>query len=207
MNENNDQKKLETTNSSKSKKSNLLLILIIIILVIGLIAVLYYFLVMPKNRGTQTESDNIQTYENSRFGFSFGYPSNWQLGEAPTNNDGRTITSSSGEVTCRAFGFYNIQTNGSKEPQTLDQYIGWLIDTGTQANPSGSFSVIENSKTKLGEKDAVRLVLSESGSVSDSIYTLDTEKGVGFSCDYNNLDQRLTFEDIFNLMKESFKIK
>ncbi|CAM3156299.1 hypothetical protein [Sporolactobacillus spathodeae] len=46
--------------------------------------------------GKQAKSDNINTsynkYTNNRFGFSIEYPSNFNMGEAPTNNDGRTFS-------------------------------------------------------------------------------------------------------------------
>ena len=31
------------------------------------------------------------SYKNGRFGFTVSYPSNWTLGEMPTNGDGRTL--------------------------------------------------------------------------------------------------------------------
>ena len=46
-------------------------------------------------------------YENSRYGFSLEYPSNWTPGEQTANNIGQEFFSPDDEVFCYAYGFEN----------------------------------------------------------------------------------------------------
>lgn len=59
--------------------------------------------------GKPTVSDNTHisynTYTNNRFGFSIEYPSNFKMGQVPTNNDGRQF--SDGQCNITVFGSNN----------------------------------------------------------------------------------------------------
>lgn len=187
-----------------------LVLMIICLIIIGLVVGLRYF-VPPKNEATKDDNNNnnteMLTYNNSRFGFSISYPANWQIGQAPANDDGRSITSPDKLVVCQAFGFNNSLTNDSGQPMTLDQYIEWSINMERQAVSENKVNIVDKSQIKLGDKTATRLVLDNNGEISDSVYTLDNKTGFGFSCNYDNLDQRQKYNDSFVLMYKSFTIK
>lgn len=204
MSENNDQTGNNHSWIFKNKKT-LLLIFLIICLSLGL-----YYLVR-QGRSQNIDQNNqtaiFLTYENSRFGFSIQYPKNWQLGEAPTNKDGREISSADNQAECRAYGFLNTLTNDSGQAQTLDQYVDWVAENARGEAKNTNFSIIEKSSSKLDGYDAKRLVLNSNGAISDSIYAFKAEEGFGFSCEYKSLDQKEKFKAEFDSMSKSFKIK
>lgn len=51
-----------------------------------------YFHPVNENANGYLQLDNKwASYKNGRFGFTVSYPPNWTLGEAPTNDDGRSL--------------------------------------------------------------------------------------------------------------------
>lgn len=198
MTENNE--KLSSSKIHWIKKNRTFVILIGIVITIVLLAVLYYLLIIKQNK-------DVLTYENSRYGFKVDYPDDWRLGQEPTNSDGREISSPDDQVICRAYGFNNSLPNDSGQPQTTNQYVEWIIETEKQTAENTGFNLIDKSQSKLGGEEAMRLVFESDGKISDLIYSLNTEIGLGLSCEYDSSGQRQKYQNDFDLMLESFEIK
>lgn len=141
-----------------------------------------------------------QAYKNSRYGFSLEYPTNWGLGEPPTNNDGREFLSADRKTTCRAYGFANALLDEEGNPQTLDEFITWLTDSEENTK------IIEKSETQLSGKKAVSFHSNFSEGEKDAVYTLGKETGIGLTCIYPDSAQREKDKTIFYHMAESMKI-
>src|SRR3972149_8586093 len=99
---------------------------IIALLILGAFLIWYFAFFNNKWR------ERFLTYQNFRYNFGVEYPANWRLGEEPSNSDGREMVSKDENVTCRAYGFYNSLTGETGNPQTLDQYIDWILETGAE---------------------------------------------------------------------------
>ena len=172
-------------------KKRLLILGGIILLAIILIIVVYIL----KNQST----DQWKIYENSRYQFSLNYPSDWQLGEEPTNHDGMVFSSPDGKKECRAYGFNNVLTGTNNQPQSLNEYIDWLI--------SNDVRVISKKQSKLGDHEAIQLVTEEGSLISEAIYALGKESGRGLVCTFGNALDQQNFSLTFEAMTASFKIK
>lgn len=176
------------------KKNNSLLIVIVIILVVlaGLAVVAYFLL-------TKSWLGKWQSYENSRFQFNLEYPTNWKLGQAPSNNDGREMISPDNQTTCYAFGFANALTNNLGQPQSLDEYINWTKNSNAE-------EYLSQQETKLDQNRAIYLESRDGNIYADSIYSLGKENGIGLVCTYQNSAAKQKYQEIFKHMQESFKI-
>jgi len=179
--------------ATPKKNNTLLIIVIIIFVVLAGLAVLSYYLLTQKWLG------KWQSYENSRYQFSLDYPSNWQLGQAPANNDGREIISPDNQAACSASGFANALTNNLGQPQSLDEYVEWV-------KSSSADQYLSQQETKLDQNRAVYLEGRDSDIYTDSVYALGNESGVGLVCTYQNLAAKQKYQEVFKRMQESFKI-
>lgn len=147
----------------------------------------------------QPEND-WTTYENARYSFSVDYPAGWEMGEAPTNNDGREFISPDKTMSCRAYGFFNALTDEEGNPQALDEFIEWM-----KSNEEGE--VIETKSTLLDGVAAQNLVTrSLDGKVTDAVYALGIESGRGLYCIFESEQAQQDFKDSFNKMVTSFNI-
>ena len=155
---------------------------------------LLYFVISNKWLG------KWELYENSRYGFSLEYPTNWKLGDQSTNNDGREFSAPGGGTTCRAYGFSNALTGAGGEPQTLDEFITWL--TG----PESEEKIIEKTKTTLSGKKAVYFHSSFNEGEKDAVYSLGKETGIGLYCTYKNTAEKEKNKAVFDHMRENLKI-
>ena len=142
-----------------------------------------------------------QLYENSRYQFSLEYPTNWGLGEQETNNAGREFLSPGVNTTCYAYGFANALMGKEGAPQTLDEFIDWLISSEAEGT-----EIIEKSQPRLSGREAVILRSSFEGGEKDAVYTLGKETGIGIYCVYSDAAQREKDKEIFDHMVESMKI-
>ena len=158
----------------KSFRSLLLIVGIIIALVI-------LYLIWIAVFDTKWLDLKRKTYENARYNFSLKYPGNWTLGEAGTNNAGRELYSSDKEVSCYAYGFTNALMNDKDEPQTLDEFVDWLTDYGSQ-------EVLQRNNTILAGKQAIKLLIKEETTYKEAIYSLGKETGIGFYCIYPDME-------------------
>ena len=61
---------------------------------------------IPTNQAT-TNSMDVSTYRNARFGFSVRYPSTWVKGQEPTNGDGCIISPQDGTIEVTVSGSNN----------------------------------------------------------------------------------------------------
>jgi len=134
-----------------------------------------------------------ETYRNARYGFEVEYLNNWQLGEAPTNNDGRTFTPPEGGMECRAYGFYN-----SLE-QTLDEFVEWLLQ-------DGATNMLESKVVTMAGRDARQLVLGQGEGGQIATYILGDEVGYGLVCFVVDPGLIEKYRSVYNHMVESFTI-
>ena len=180
------------------KITPLIIIIVIALLAAGLIW--WQYSGDSTNTNENKPKSEWTTYENARYSFSVDYPADWQLGEAPTNNDGREFTSPDKSMSCRAYGFNNALTDEEGNSQTLDEYIEWL-----KSNEEGE--VIETKSALLDGYAAQRLVTRSSNEkVTDAIYVLGLESGHGLYCIFANQQAQQDFKDDFNKMAASYKI-
>ncbi|MFH1509487.1 MAG: PsbP-related protein [bacterium] len=185
-------------------------ILIILLIVIGLLVLYIYYINGYFDDETEPDVDEVrifsntigewQNYSNTRYGFSVEYPPDWILGEAPTNNDGRTFTSEDGKVTCHAYGFQNALFNEEGNPQTLDQFIDWLLSDPTTES-------IQEEETTMAGEEAREVIYGQTGKAYRDVYImLDDDTGRGLSCNYENLKDEGLFRKGFKQMKKSFTL-
>lgn len=175
-------------------KKSLTWLVIIVIIVTAII--IYSF------SGNWSDLDR-ETYENTRYGFSFMYPADWTLGEAETNNTGVEIYSPNDEALCYAYGFENALINEMGEPQTLNEFINWLTDKG---NSPDIVEVLQRNDSTLGGQLAIRLLIERRTDYQQAIYTMGKETGIGFYCIYPDLDKINNYSDEFDQMMTSFEI-
>lgn len=176
------------------KGARLKFILILTIFVFA--GILFYFL-WPKK---------WQTYQNSRYNFSVEYPAGWQLGERETNNAGRTFREPKSGVECYAYGFANALENEEGQPQTLNEFIDWLISNASEGDHGMPMAVLERKATKMGNLPAVYLLTGQDMNIQESVYVLGTDYGIGLICNYKNLEERKRYQKIFSKMVASIKI-
>ena len=168
-----------------------------IYLVIALIvAVVVFYLAF-----SQQWSGKWQVYKNARYDFTVEYPPKWDLGVAPENNDGREFSSPDGNILCHAYGYANSLMNVQGDPQTLDEFIDWLVNDGEAPR-----KVIEQSNTTLSGEPAIELVSVDAGVVSHAIYTMDEESGRALACYFEDVQAQEEFADFFQRMAGSFSI-
>lgn len=179
-------------NDLKQSTKKVIFLILFAVILVGIIAIVIFTLTTPW-------LGKWKTYENSRYNFSLKYPSNWKLGEAPTNNDGRTFISPQAEVECWAYGFANALSNESGEPQNLDEFVNFLTS-------DGETEIVKKDQTKLSGNRAIRLLTKETDTVTDMVYALGKETGYGFACTFDNIDSQQDFEPTFKEMLESFLI-
>lgn len=177
------------------KNKGAMIAVIAIILVIGIIAAAFY-LIMKRSKST----DQYATYRNSRYEFSVEYPASWKLGEAPTNNDGREFISPDAQTTCRAFGFANALPGESGNPQSLDEYINWIIDNNKES------ASIDKKQALMDTRKAMQITLTNANNIEDAVYSIDDEIGYGLTCVYANSAGKEAGKNVFNHMIDSFKI-
>src|SRR3990167_8950190 len=151
----------------------------------------------PSKNTSGATDEKWQTYENSRYQFNIDYPADWKLGEEPTNNDGREFISPDEKITCRAFGFQNAMLNDDGNPQTLAEFIAWLIDY-----PEMEVELEQN--TEMANQPAKELLYVASGETVRTVYILGSESGRGFNCNYDSSQTEAEFRENFTTMKESF---
>ena len=142
------------------------------------------------------KTSDWKTYSNTRYEFRIDYPSDWTLGESETNNAGRELYSPDGEVYCYAYGFENALINEQGYPQSLDEFIDWLV---TDAR------VIEREPDMLGDKQAVRLLLDEGNNIKEAKYALGDDIGVGVFCTFESMEKREEYKGITDSIIESMR--
>lgn len=184
------------------KKIQVLIIFVVVLAAFGLIWWQYSSTNTNTSQTNQNKSaEEWATYENARYSFSVDYPANWQLGDAPTNNDGREFISADGKISCQAFGFQNALSGTGGSPQTLDEYIEWLVSIEKG-------KVIKKEQTTMAGYSAQNLITQSSDEkITNAIYVLGKETGRGLSCVFENQDSQNDFRADFKKMQDSFKIK
>ncbi|MFA6918099.1 MAG: hypothetical protein WC285_04710 [Candidatus Gracilibacteria bacterium] len=170
------------------KKVFIALGVVVVVLVVGIFA---YLKLVP----------GWPTYENSRYGFSVKYPVGWTLLDAPTNSDGRSLVSPGELISCQVYGFENVLPGTAGEPQSLNEFVSWLTETGV----IGGVSAV--SDATMAGYPAKELIGSDETGVSQAVYILGKESGRGLVCYYSNVEARESFSSDFERMKESFKVK
>lgn len=167
------------------------IVIIIILAVIVLGGIIFLLNKTPKK--------NWPTYENSRYHFQVPYPADWQLGSEEENNTGREFISPDQKITCYAYGFANALTSKSDNPQTLDEFIDWLLE-------DENTTLIEKKSTDLGKDKAVEIVTKEEGNkIKQAVYSLNNTDGRGFYCLFPDLSSKQNFQDDFQFMVNSFQ--
>ncbi len=145
------------------------------------------------------------TYDNARYEFSLEYPAGWQLGVAPTNNDGRTFTSPDQQIECRAYGFYNALTGPEGNPQTLEEFVAWLVDPETLGEEAPV--VLAQKQTMLGNNPAVQLITQEGQKIQEAVYALGEESGRGVVCTFPSPEAQKAFGQDFERMVRTFQCR
>lgn len=72
-------------------------------------------------QSTPTSTQERQSYQNNRYGFSLKYPSTFSASESQ-NGDGVTLTANNPAITIRAYGSNNALS------QTLNEHLNWSRD-------------------------------------------------------------------------------
>jgi hypothetical protein len=114
---------MDRENNGKNTKIVWIVLAVIlgIIIICGLIAGIVYFhnnnSLSGKNSSSQiAEIQDLTTYVNARYGFSFNHPKSFTKTESQ-NNDGVTLTSDDPQTTIRAYGSQNALS------QNLNEYL------------------------------------------------------------------------------------
>ena len=165
-----------------------------IIFIIAIIIVVIFFIFLQSRK-----YDDWNVYENSRYSFSVEYPSNWKLGETEANNAGREIISPKNEAACYVYGFTNALLNDIDEPQTINEFIDWLII------PNLEIELLERKEMYLGEEEGIYLLTEQQEGIREAIYILNNEEGRGLYCFYENESVYKKLGTVFEKMTESFK--
>ncbi len=90
------------------------------------------------------QSPTWVTYQNQRYGFSFPYPSHWQVPEAPSNNDGQVLVN-------------------PQNSQVRVQGWAFLMAAEVEALPPPNFATVQGVRGYLRQESdgqAVRLSLT-----------------------------------------------
>ncbi len=193
MTPNNIEQQKDNKEPQKKRSPWVVVLVVGIILLFIIAAVFLYYYFNQEWRG------RTYSYENSRFAYSVDYPIDWTLGEAPTNNDGRDISSNEDEVLCSIYGFNNSLTSESGGPQSLDEFVDWMLS-------NEEIDLIERSDVKIDEADARRLLYNSMGNVMEAVYTLNKEDGLGFWCSYPDDKIRKKYSKTFEGMFKSIKL-
>ena len=166
---------------------------LLIIVVLGIVA---FFIL---------KSPDWKTYENMRYKFSVDYPGSWNLGEIETNNTGQTFIDPKTGIECYAYGFINALKNEKNEPQSLEEFINWLVVD--QRVGEGLYTdVIERTNATLDGHNAIHLLMEKDTNIWDAVYALGSEEGRGLYCIYKNMDEREQYKDVFKKIQLSFKM-
>jgi len=164
---------------------------ILLVLIASFIFIKIYF---------HQKGNDWQEYTNSRYHFTIKYPYNWELGEPEFNNAGREFFSPDKKIQCYAYGFQNALITSDGRPQTLEEFIDWLIS-------NENLQVLEKKQTILSGKPAIELTLQkEENQIQQAVYTLDEETGHGFYCLFPDLKSKDSFQLNFKKMADSFQI-
>ena len=188
-----NKEKTELEKTSLNKKKGWFLVLIIVVILAIIFGLIYYFILSKDWQGRWL------VYENSRFGYSIEYPVDWTLGSAPTNNDGRNITSLDEETTCSVFGFANSLLSDSGDPQTLDEHVDWILT-------NEDVDLISREEVEIDGEEAIFIHYNSMGRVIKAVYTLNQEEGLGFWCSYYGSDSTEKNSEIFESMVSSIKV-
>ncbi|MCF7845640.1 MAG: hypothetical protein K9L85_00195 [Candidatus Peribacteraceae bacterium] len=140
-----------------------------------------------------------ETYENTSYGFRVQYPGNWNLGEADENNSGQAFNSPDQKAYCYAYGFPNALLNTNGEPQTLEEFIDWLIE-------NLHTKLLKKEAVALGDRTATHYLAEEEDGIREAVYALNDEIGWGLFCTYADSKSQEKYQDIFANMKDSFRI-
>ena len=170
-------------------------ITIFIIVVLGAIAVF----------ALTRKTVDWQKYQNSRYEFRMDYPMDWSLGDLDPNNAGRELYSPGEEVFCFVYGFANALQNQQGDPQSLDEFIDWLVND-PRVGEGLYTELLERNASTLDGKSAVHLLTEQDGNIKESVYVLGNETGIGFFCLYEDMDDRKQFKTTFARMVESIQI-
>lgn len=169
---------------------------VLIIAAVGLVGLTVFVIV------NLFKKQNWQVYKNARYGFNVAYPSSWELGVQEENNAGRSFYPKDNSIYCYAYGFANALTGTSGEPQTLEEFVNWLVNDGTVSK------ILENSDAKLAGEKAKKLVYEQNdGKIKEAVYSLNQERGLGLYCIYENLQEKNKFGNSFNQIAASFKLE
>ena len=170
---------------------------IISLILIIIVTVVVVFLLWLK--------EEYKTYNNTRYSFSVDYPTSWTLGEAPTNNDGRVFTDPETGVNCRAYGFSNSLLNKEGKPQSLKEFVDWLV-TDNRVGEGLYTAVIERVSSTLAGNEAEHVMMEREMNIWEAVYTLGSQEGRALYCIYDDLKERELYKDVFERMQKSFKI-
>ena len=168
------------------------------VIVLGVLIVVGYLTLSSR------QPDRYLNYTNARYNFSVDYPAEWQLGEPPSNNDGREMIAPDKQTVCRAYGFANALTGSSGGRQSVDEYVEWLSDN--RSDSSQDFQTPAKRETTLAGRRALWVVSDKDNIFEDAIYTLDQETGYGLSCAYPDTGTQSAMRDTFERMRAGMKI-
>lgn len=146
--------------NTRSRSSSSLYVFVIFGLILLSVAFVFTRLaVSTSDTTTSIAKPNLQTYQNTRYGFSMGYPHDWQVMTAP--NDGNVFTFSSFAPQTATGGTGTIASNVPSEFSKVD-VVAYDIDNGTTAqnleNQSTGF-VMEGQVTNIAVdgQDAIKI--------------------------------------------------
>ncbi|MDP5275519.1 ankyrin repeat domain-containing protein [Chengkuizengella axinellae] len=133
---------------------------------------------VPKE--TEQTQSGWQTYTNQRFGFIVKFPSDWKIGEAPTNGDGLSLnTDPSNHVSAYA---------GYHFPMNLDSFLDFRLKNGdtakiiieqTTSNNIVFHMIYTNNQIDYNIRGEVTVTFFEKylNQIEEMIYNFETFKG------------------------------
>ena len=113
-------------------------------------------------------ASTLSTYRNARFGYAVDVPSEFRMGEAPVNNDGRVFYDPSSEGVISVFGMYNA-LGASRESYATEREEDWRGLGGTVTYRAKRENWFVLSGTVGGDIFYERVIFSADG---DTIATL-----------------------------------
>lgn len=176
----------------------MILFCVLLLVLVGITTIIYFC----SRQDTPTQMDTEwKNYYNNRYKFSLAYPTQWELGQEPENNDGRTFIDSQNNISCLAYGFHNMVLNDQGDPQSLGEFVNGLLE-----KTDGKEMLEHNVQTIMAGVPAEELILQTDSEISQAVYILGKEIGYGFICYYPNMNARKSFAQNFQFMQQSFSI-
>ena len=163
---------------------------------IKIIVIVFIVIIVLAGIGNYIVFSGWPSYENEQFGFMWHYPKGWELSE---ESSGATVKLAEVGTVCRAYGFENSLIGKSGNPQTLNEFVEWLLN-------DGDVEIYSQKQTSFAGFDAQEIVWESKKGVYHAIYIISDSNGIGLQCSYRDTSSQKANLQFFNLMKKRFEI-